>query len=195
MDFPDDLIELHNFENGYCGISKIEGQKNCLCYLTASDNLKRYGGDIKMMEREVLMKNPALKKYFENAEFLFEQPLAVSNIAIGFKGAVKDHVLLAGDAAGNIAPLSGNGMSMAMRSSFMLNQLISDFLSGNCSRPELEKKYEKIFRSQFKKRIDLSGILQKMLKNTRLTDSTISMLKRVAFLRNAVVRSTHGRPF
>jgi flavin-dependent dehydrogenase len=24
-DFPDDLIALHNFKNGYCGISKVEG--------------------------------------------------------------------------------------------------------------------------------------------------------------------------
>ena len=28
------VIGLHNFENGYCGISKIEGDVYCLCYMT-----------------------------------------------------------------------------------------------------------------------------------------------------------------
>ena len=36
---PDNLISLHNFENGYCGISKIEDGKYCLCYLTNAANL------------------------------------------------------------------------------------------------------------------------------------------------------------
>ena len=34
--FPDDTIALHNFKNGYCGISKVEGDEYCLCYLTTA---------------------------------------------------------------------------------------------------------------------------------------------------------------
>ena len=30
-DFPQDLIALHNFKDGYCGISAIEEDKYCLC--------------------------------------------------------------------------------------------------------------------------------------------------------------------
>ena len=33
---PVDTIALHNFHNGYCGISKIEDDKYCLCYLNLS---------------------------------------------------------------------------------------------------------------------------------------------------------------
>ncbi len=32
--FADDTIALHNFKDGYCGISKVEDDKYCLCYLT-----------------------------------------------------------------------------------------------------------------------------------------------------------------
>ncbi|HSZ34053.1 MAG TPA: NAD(P)-binding protein, partial [Puia sp.] len=38
-DMPDHQIALHNFRGGYCGISKIENDQYCLCYITRSDNL------------------------------------------------------------------------------------------------------------------------------------------------------------
>ena len=115
IDLPTDLIELHNFKNGYCGISRIEDNKFCLCYLTDSENLKKYNGDIRKMEEEVLFKNPFLKSYFTKAKFLFEEPLAISQIKIGFKSAVENNILMAGDTDGNIAPLSGNRKSKAIK--------------------------------------------------------------------------------
>ena len=225
IDFPDDLIELHNFENGYCGISKIEDGKHCLCYICDSENLKKYNGDIKKMEKEVLMKNPFLKKYFTEATFLFDEPLAISQIKIGYKNAIENNILMLGDSAGNIAPLSGNGMSMAMRSSFVLNGLLNEYFNelprGRASRYqlkdffnseaeprginrqpnkkitriELETKYQLFWKSEFKQRVEFSKLLQKLLKNKSLTNFAISVLKRFSFLRNAVVKSTHGKPF
>ncbi|MFL5764445.1 MAG: NAD(P)/FAD-dependent oxidoreductase [Bacteroidia bacterium] len=195
LDFPDDLIELHNFKNGYCGISKIEGEKYCLCYLTDAENLKQHTGNIREMEREVLMKNPILKDYFSRAKFLFEEPLAISQVRIGYKSAVEQHILMLGDTAGNIAPLSGNGMSIAMRSSFVLSRLIKEYFGKKIDRATLEGKYERFWKKQFAKRVRFSARLQKLLKNTRLTNLAISCLKALPFVRNAVVKSTHGQPF
>jgi flavin-dependent dehydrogenase len=195
IDFPADLIELHNFKNGYCGISKIEGNNYCLCYLTDSENLKMFNGDIKNMEEVILFQNPFLKKYFTSAKFLFDEPLAISQIKIGYKNAIESNVLMLGDAAGNIAPLSGNGMSMAMRSSFELNKLLNDYFKNKISRQELENRYSSFWKLQFKKRVQFSKLLQKLLKNIGLTNFTIAFLKAVPFLRNIVVKSTHGKPF
>ncbi|MGZ4048023.1 MAG: NAD(P)/FAD-dependent oxidoreductase [Bacteroidia bacterium] len=195
IDFPADLIELHNFRNGYCGISKIEENKFCLCYLTDSENLKKYNGDIKKMEEEILFQNPLLKNYFNKAKFLFDEPLAISQIKIGYKSAIENNILMLGDAAGNIAPLSGNGMSMAMRSSFELNKLLDDYFKNKINREELENKYVRFWKLHFKKRIEFSKILQKLLKNTRLTNSAISFLSKATLLRNRIVKSTHGKPF
>lgn len=193
--FPADLIELHNFENGYCGISKIEDNKYCMCYLTDSENLKKYNGDIKKMEQEVLFKNPFLKDCFTKAKFLFEEPLAISQIKIGYKNAVENNILMLGDTAGNIAPLSGNGMSMAMRSSFFLNQLIVDYFNKKMTRAELENNYQHFWKKKFKNRVSFSVFLQRLLKNTSMTNFAIGLLKAIPFLRNAVVKSTHGKPF
>jgi len=49
-EWPKHLIGLHNFENGYCGISGIEDGKYCLCYLTRSENLKKNANSIQNME-------------------------------------------------------------------------------------------------------------------------------------------------
>ena len=195
LNFPADQIELHNFKDGYCGISRVEGDTCCMCYLTGAQTLKKYNGNIRQMEMEILMQNPRLKKYFSEAAFLFEEPLAISQIRIGYKGAVDNNLLMLGDAAGNIAPLSGNGMSMAMRSSAHLFVLLDGFLKGKMTRADLNKSYEKFWKQQFKSRIQISGVLQRLLKNKRLTDVTIGVLNRLPALKRAVVRSTHGEVF
>ncbi|HET6225804.1 MAG TPA: pyridine nucleotide-disulfide oxidoreductase, partial [Bacteroidia bacterium] len=195
LDFPLDQIELHNFRNGYCGISKIEGDAYCMCYLTAATNLKQYNGNIKKMEREIVMENPILRNYFSKATFLFDKPLAISQIRIGYKGAVEKDVLLIGDAAGNIAPLSGNGMSIAMRSSKELVGLLDDYFTKKITRTQLNNSYDQFWKKQFRKRIQISNILQQLLKNKMLVNVTISLLNCFPALKKAVVKSTHGKPF
>jgi len=116
-DAPADIISLHNFENGYCGFSKIENDTYCLCYLTTADNLKKSGQSVSRMEADILGKNPNLKALFSNAEFVYAAPLAISQISFSKKTKVENHILLLGDAAGMITPLCGNGMSMAMHGS------------------------------------------------------------------------------
>jgi menaquinone-9 beta-reductase len=78
---PADVIALHNFENGYCGISQIEDGKFCLCYLTTAGNLQKCNNSIEQMEKTILCKNPQLKKIFTEAEFLYEAPATISQIS------------------------------------------------------------------------------------------------------------------
>lgn len=193
--FPDNLIQLHNFKNGYCGISRIENDVCCLCYLTDSENLKSNEGNIKKMEERVLIQNPHLRKYFEEAEFLFNEPVTISQIRIGAKNPVEEHILMLGDTAGFIAPLSGNGMSIALRGSYLAHFMLIDFFEKKISRKDLENNYEKMWNKNFKSRVVFSKFLQKLLSNVWLTNVTISVLKRSPFLMRQVVSRTHGKPF
>jgi len=59
------VIGLHNFEDGYCGISKIEENKYCLCYMTKAGNLKKCNNSIQQLEETVLSRNPHLNKIFK----------------------------------------------------------------------------------------------------------------------------------
>jgi len=195
LDFPVNRIELHNFEDGYCGISKIDGEKYCLCYLTTAENLNKHGNDIKAMEKAILMKNPFLKEIFEHAEFLFDKPLSISNITFQKKKAVEQRVLLLGDSAGTIAPLCGNGMSMAMHASFVASGIIHRFLLSEISRHEMNKQYAKNWESQFSIRIEVGRTIQQLFGGERITNIAIGICKNVPFLTRLFIGFTHGKSF
>ncbi|HET6244556.1 MAG: hypothetical protein H0V01_08640 [Bacteroidetes bacterium] len=94
-------IGLDNFKDGYCGISKIEEDKYCLCYLTKRSNIAGLNS-IKQMEEEVLYKNSRLKHIFEHSEFLFSKPEVINEISISPKSLIENHILMCGDSAGMI---------------------------------------------------------------------------------------------
>jgi len=193
--FPDNRIELHNFKDGYCGISKVDEDKYCMCYITNSQNLRDNDNDIKKMEQNVLMKNEYLKKYFSEAVFLYEKPLTISQITFQKKGAIENHVLMVGDAAGNIAPLCGNGMSMAMRASYESFQLIKEYLGNKISRDVLEKSYEKQWDNLFSRRIKAGKYIQYLFGGVVLTNISIGLLKKIPSLADKLIKLTHGSKF
>ena len=57
LDFPKDLVALHNFKGGYCGVSCVEENRVNVCYLAMASDLKR-SGSIAQLEQDVLWKNP-----------------------------------------------------------------------------------------------------------------------------------------
>ena len=193
--FPNDLIELHNFENGYCGISKIDNETYCLCYLTTAKKLKENNNNIKLLEQNVLMQNPFLKKYFSESEFLFSSPLAISNISFQKKKTYNNHCIMLGDAAGTIAPLCGNGMSMAMRTSTILAKLVSLFLQNKIPKQELLKKYNTEWNQNFAVRTQVGYYLQLLFGNKTMTLVVLKFLSYFPWVFKKFISLTHGKPF
>ena len=195
INFPADTIALHNFKNGYCGMSKIEDDKYCLCYLTNAENLKASSNSIEAMEKNILRKNPHLQTIFENSEILYESPVTISQISFNKKTQVENHVLLMGDAAGMITPLCGNGMSMALHGSKIASGFIHAFLSGKISRAVMEAGYTKKWRSTFSKRLQTGRWIQSMFGKIWVTNFFIAVMKRFPALTKALIKQTHGETF
>jgi flavin-dependent dehydrogenase len=193
--WPTAYVGLHNFTDGYCGISQIEDGKCCMCYLTTAAALRSHGNDLKKLEQEVLMKNPSLNKIFSEAEFLYESPVAISQISFDKKEQVLEHVLLLGDAAGMITPLCGNGMSMAFHSAKIAGGLINDFLQGRITRRAMEERYAGTWNKQFAGRLTLGRIVQRNFGKDRATAFFIKAMKVLPFARKALINGTSGRPF
>ena len=193
--FPDDLIALHNFKKGYCGISKIENEQYCFCYLTVADNLQNSGNDIKKMEQTILSANPHLKKIFDECEMLWKEPVVISQISFDKKNLIEDHVLMIGDAAGMITPLCGNGMSMALHASKIAAGQIHEFLKGTISREQMEKNYFTKWNKLFSKRLKTGRMLQRLLNDPRLTNLVIGISRYFPSLIKTLVKKTHGDPF
>ncbi len=195
IDHPDDQIALHNFAGGYCGMSRVEDGRTCLCYLVRGEALRRAGGRIDRLEQTVLRRNPHLDRVWREAEFLFEKPLAISQVSFQKRQAVEDGVLVLGDAAGLIAPLCGNGMSMAFGAAQLAGQYVPAFLRGELSHDGLEAAYRNAWQQRFGRRLKAGRLLQARFGGEALTAGFIGLLRAFPFLKRPLIRATHGVPF
>lgn len=194
-DHPPDLIALHNFEGGYCGISHVEEEVSNICYLTERNKVKSCGS-IEAFQEEVMFQNPRLKKIFENADFLFEKPLVINEISFETKGPVENHVLMCGDAAGMIAPLCGNGMAMAIHAAKICSETILEKYSpGMESRSELEAIYSKKWNNLFRRRLWTGRNVQKLFGNKSISNVAVGTVRAFPPLAKAVMKQTHGEYF
>ena len=194
-DFPNDQIALHNFENGYCGISKIEDDKYCLCYLTTAKNLQRSDNSIQKMEENILQQNPFLKKIFSSSTILYQQPVIISQISFAKKTQVEDHILLIGDAAGMITPLCGNGMSMAMHGSKIAFECINAFLKNETNRQEMEQEYIDKWNACFGKRLLAGRFIQRFFGSAFLSNLLLKTVKPFPKFVSYLIKQTHGQPY
>ena len=194
-DFSEDIIALHYFPDGYCGIVKIEARKYCLCYLTTAANLAGCNGSISKMEQTILSQNPYLEKIFGESRKLTGPPITISQISFSPKSQVHDHVILAGDAAGMITPLCGNGMSMALHASKLAAEQIDLFLRGMISRNEMEKRYTLQWQIHFSRRLRTGRFIQRMFNNKWLIHLLIYLCIKFPRLSQYLIRQTHGTAF
>lgn len=193
--FPSDLIALHNFSDGYCGISQIEENKYCLCYLTKAKNIRASENSLKSMEKAILRQNPYLESLFSSSTFLLDPPVTISQISFERKSQVEDHVLFIGDAAGMITPLCGNGMSMALHGSKIAFECIQPFLDQKIDRYEMEQYYTDKWNRQFSKRLRAGRMIQRFFGREWLSNFIIRFLKPFPRLLTLLIRQTHGQPF
>lgn len=191
--FPNDVVELHNFKGGYCGVSKVENDVINICYLADYKSFKRYGS-IPGYQEAVLYKNKALKNILSNSEMIFEQPLTISQIDFKKKDCVHNHILMVGDTAGLIYPLCGNGMAMAIQSAQIASGLIVDYFHDKITRREMEKLYVKKWKKAFTKRLRAGKFFSSLFQNVFITEVLRNIIHLFPFLLPTFIKQTHGKP-
>lgn len=193
-DHPRDLISLHNFSGGYCGVCAVEDNITNLCYLTHRDNLRNFG-NVKRMEEAVLFRNPRIKKIFTSSSFVFDKPEVINEISFETKGPVDNHILMAGDAAGMITPVCGNGMAIAIRSGKIVSEVVKDFCADKIDRHTMEDRYRKNWNKAFRQRLWFGRQVQRLFGNTRFPGLAVSLARSSQGIADLIVRNTHGKPF
>ena len=192
--FARDMIALHNFADGYAGISAIEEDKLCFCYLTTRQNLKDHG-TIPEMEQAVLAKNPHLREILASAEVLYPQPEVINEISFAPKQPVDQHVLMVGDAAGLITPLCGNGMAMALHGAALASAAAHDFLSSATTRVAMETAYTQAWHAQFGTRLRVGRAVQRLFGGPVLSELVVGGLRYWPAAVRTLMSRTHGQPF
>ncbi|WP_019038097.1 NAD(P)/FAD-dependent oxidoreductase [Psychroflexus tropicus] len=191
-DFPQGEVHLHNFNGGYCGLSKTETGAINLCYLAHYQNFKQ-AKSIDEFNHYHLAQNPYLKSFLETSTLEFDQHLAISQVSFQKKNAVENHILMAGDSAGLIHPLCGNGMAMAIHSAKLISDEIKRY-QVHKRRDTLEENYIQIWKKTFQKRLIFGSMFQKILLRQGLTNFSMSLVSNSKVLLQKMIQQTHGKP-
>ncbi|WCO01761.1 NAD(P)/FAD-dependent oxidoreductase [Psychroserpens ponticola] len=191
--FPDDVVALHNFEGGYCGVSKVENNSINLCYITNLDAFKAYK-DMDEFQHKVVFKNTFLKTVFSSSNPVFDEPLTISQISFDSKKPIENHILMCGDTAALIHPLSGNGMSMAIRSAQIASILIIKYFNSKTyDREALEKQYLREWNTAFKWRLKTGHIIADLFNQPKLSEVLMQILKWFPGILPFIIKRTHGK--
>lgn len=195
---PTDLIQLNNYQNGYCGVSKVDGDRWCMCYLAHRDDLRKHG-NLAALEENVIRKNPYLDRIFREAEFLLDKPEVINEISFEKKQPIDHHIFMSGDTAGMIAPLCGNGMTMAIHSAKILAEKIVEFYRPQQfsadKRSILEQAYTSAWNKNFAGRLWAGRQLQKLFGKNTATNITLKTLNHLPGVADFLIGKTHGQPF
>jgi flavin-dependent dehydrogenase len=190
--FPNNVVGLHNFEGGYCGVSKVENNLLNICYLTNFKSFRKYK-NIEEFEEKVVGQNPHLRKILQNSKSVFSKPLTISQICFEKKENVENHILMMGDTAGLIHPLCGNGMAIAIHSAKLASEKTIGFLEGKISRLEMERNYSENWNKNFKQRLWYGRLLGSIVEHSKLSEVLTKLITHLPFLLPIIIRKTHGK--
>jgi len=191
--FPENLVALHNFKGGYCGVSKVEDNAINVCYITEYRSFKKHK-NITDFQEQVVFKNEHLRKIFKESTPVFEKPLTISQVSFQTKNPVEDLIIMCGDTAGMIHPLCGNGMGMAISSAQLASIRILQFLNGEIkTREGLEKQYLRDWNKEFKIRLKTGHFIAWLFRNQTISQIAYSILKRIPSLLPKMIKFTHGK--
>lgn len=194
LDLPGDIVALHNFPGGYCGVSQVENQLINICYLVHREKLKA-SGSIAELEKNVLSVNPIIRDIFSRAVFLFDKPEVINEISFEKKSPVESRILMLGDAAGMITPLCGNGMAMAIHSAKIAADAVTSFVNGEFSREEMESAYLHEWNRHFSRRLFNGRWIQRLFGTESGSSIAIYLALHFRPLAMEIIRSTHGKAF
>ena len=188
---PEQQIEVHTFNGGYCGLLVAEDNQINVCWIAHQRHLKEAGGSPESLVDRMGEWNVRLGCRL--ADLVRVEPFqAVSRLDFRPKELFAQDVLLIGDAAGMIAPLCGDGIGMAMQSAVIAAPLIEDFLDGRSTGPRLKRRYERAWRREFRTRMRVGRLLQTFFVRPQLLEPGLRLAEAFPQMAQRFVALTRG---
>jgi flavin-dependent dehydrogenase len=142
----------------------------------------------------VFSENELLRDRFEQMTLQWEKPLSVSQLGFRATAPFVGDIALAGDAAGMIAPLCGDGMSMALMSGIFLGRLAAEYLDGRLSSDDFRAVYTRGWKSGFGRRMFLGRLTHRLLTNPMSARLAVSVGRVAPSTLDWLTRQTRGYP-
>jgi menaquinone-9 beta-reductase len=164
-------VEIHVFPGGYAGLVELGDGTANLCLSVTRDHLpRRRAGDLPA--KLGLLENPFLRELLRNAEFSQE---ARSTFPVYFppRRSYDERVLLVGDAAQVIEPVTGEGVYFATVSGLIAAQTVDRcFQRGDFSAARLSASERSFTRTVWRRR-KLNRFIQYLIYRPALVRSLI----------------------
>ncbi len=189
----DDVIELHSFPNGYCGLSQIETGEINVCWI-AHERVMKEATYKDLGVPESLAKNPVLADRFHNMKRVSTSLQGLSQITFALKENFHNDICMIGDTAGMIAPLCGDGMAMALRSAEIVVPFVSQFLDNQLSAIAFKQEYVNAWRKEFQTRLQLGRMIHNCFVQPPLADMGVNLCQMFPNLGNWIIGATRGKP-
>ena len=143
------VIEMYFFRGGYLGLCPIEdGSVNAAALLSRSEFAKAGKSVLSILEAAV-QRNRRLAARLAAAVPSPGTQAAIAPVYLQRKPAPWDGFPRLGDSAAMIAPLCGDGMSMALRSAALCAPLADSYLRGNLSLQDWEQRFTQAILLEF----------------------------------------------
>ncbi len=191
-ELTEEEIRIYLGNDIYCGVNQVSEEETTLCFLE-----KRNGEDLSPRERleKLLSQNEMFGNLFKSEfkNMIYRLPVyGTGNIYFGKRNVVENGVFMIGDAAGIIAPLSGDGIGMAIQSAKLLSSIIIDYKAGKINLKTLSEIYEREWNRLFSKRIKTALSVQKIFLNKFYEPVGLYIAKTFPFVMHQIIRSTRG---
>ena len=166
------VVELHAFNGGYCGVGPIESRgfvkRVNVCWIMHRDRIPDQTLDrFDAMLKDVLSENPLLADRLATLRRIWDKPVSASQLFFSPTTPFAADVCLIGDAAGMIAPLFGDGMTMALTSGVYAAGEAGRFLRSETSATAFVARYSRTWKRAFWRRMMLGQISHATLSNPR----------------------------
>jgi flavin-dependent dehydrogenase len=185
-------IRLYSFPGGYCGLSEVEGGVANVCLLVRQGVFRgaSEANGITSFVEWMKGQNPLLGEWLNQAEMLFPSWMTIAQVPFADKEVVVNDVLMAGDSAGLIPPLAGDGMAMALQAGQMAAAMLNDYLAGRISAEVLVRQYVAGWRQTFGRRLYLSRLLQTLMLRPGWLTFGLRLLNQMPSLGQFVMANT-----
>jgi flavin-dependent dehydrogenase len=125
--------EMHVRRGRYVGVAPVPGALANVCVVVPDP---RKMGDPGAMLQDAIDRDPALRERFAGAAMIAD-PSVLGPLAVDARDAGLDGLLLAGDAAGFIDPMTGDGLRFAVRGGELAAEVVLETLAGRLTRPHV----------------------------------------------------------
>ncbi|MGE5204884.1 MAG: NAD(P)/FAD-dependent oxidoreductase [Chlamydiota bacterium] len=137
---PANSVDLYFFEGGYCGVQPVGPDVVNVSAMVRADAATTLA--------DVFARHPNLQER-RQSWLPATDPVTTSPLLFRQPEALREGVLLAGDAAGFVDPFVGDGIALALRSGTAAAQNLLPFWRGEIALPAAALGYQQAYRQAF----------------------------------------------